>query len=288
MKSGIASSPPFVPDVFNRRDRLEIKTPAQIEAMRRAGLVVASVLDLVVAQIAPGITTAELDQIAAAGIRAAGALPSFLGYHGFPACICVSVNDEVVHGIPGARTIEAGDLVSVDCGAIVAGWHGDAAVTVAVAATEADQALLLATEDALWAGLAVTQIGAKVSDIGAAVEASVRAAGPYGIVEEFVGHGIGTAMHLPPDVPNFGAPGRGPRLVAGLALAIEPMVTAGQRWVQVLEDEWTAVTADGSKAAHFEHTVAITEEGPWVLTAHDGGAARFAALSVPSPAARRA
>jgi methionyl aminopeptidase len=281
-------SPRSVPDMFSRRDRLEIKTPAQIEGMRRAGLVVAATLERLVTEVVPGVTTRDLDRIAADAIRAAGATPSFLGYHGFPGCICVSVNDEVVHGIPGPRVLDAGDLVSIDCGAIVAGWHGDAAVSIAIAGSPVDLALLRATEQALWAGLAAVQIDGRISDIGAAVERSVRAAGPYGIVEEFVGHGIGTAMHLPPDVPNYGTPGRGARIVAGLALAVEPMVTVGERHVHVLADDWTAVTVDGSRAAHFEHTVAVTENGPWVLTAPDGGAERFAALGVASPAAARA
>ena len=274
--------------MFNRRERLEIKTPSQIDSMRRAGLVVARALERVVAEVGVGASTADLDQIAAESIRSAGATPSFLGYLGFPACICVSVNDEVVHGIPGSRVLAAGDLVSIDCGAIVDGWHGDAAVTVAINPEDADRDLMAATDRALWAGLAVVRAGGHVSDIGAAVEARIRGeATKYGIVEDFVGHGIGSAMHLPPDVPNYGRPGQGPRLVPGLALAVEPMVTRGTHEVHHLADDWTVVTDDGSRAAHFEHTVAVTEAGPWVLTALDGGAARFAELGVASPAAER-
>jgi methionyl aminopeptidase len=257
--------------VFRQRDRIELKTPDQIEIMRAAGLVVAQTLQAVKEQVRVGVTTAELDDCAAAAIRDAGALPSFLGYHGFPAHICTSVNHEVVHGIPGPRQLAAGDVISVDCGAIVDGWHGDAAITIFVGEPQPEVAQLSAvTETALWAGLRAARPGGRLTDISHAVERAVRAAGDYGIVEEYVGHGIGSAMHMDPSVPNYGRPGRGPRLVPGMALAVEPMVTLGHPAVAVQEDDWTVVTADGGWAAHWEHTVAITEEGPWVLTSLDG------------------
>lgn len=258
--------------MFRRGERIEIKTPEQLQLMRRAGLVVADALDAVREALREGVTTAELDAVAAGVIAAAGASPSFLGYHGYPATICVSVNDEIVHGIPGPRVLAEGDVVSVDCGAIVEGWHGDAAFTAGVGSLTPENARLVElTEQALWAGLAQAVVGGRLSDIGHAVETTVRAAGPYGIVEEYVGHGIGTAMHMDPSVPNYGRPGHGPRLVAGMALAVEPMVTAGDRHTRLLDDDWTVVTADGGWAAHWEHTVALTPDGPWVTTDRDGG-----------------
>ena len=278
--------------MFRRKDRIEIKTPEQIALMREAGLVVARTLELLRSSVAPGMTTRALDAIAEESIRSHGAVPSFLGYHGFPASICTSVNDEVVHGIPGDRVLEAGDQISIDCGAILAGWHGDAAITVGVGEIEPDAVeLSRVTEDALWLGLAAAQVGNRVADIGVAVESSVRSAPGgtvYGIVEEYVGHGIGTSMHMDPNVPNYATGGRSPVIAVGMALAVEPMVCAGARAVETLDDDWTVVTVDGLRACHWEHTVAITDEGPWVLTALDGGAARFAALGVASPAASRA
>ena len=257
--------------MFRGRDRIEVKSPEQLALMREAGLVVARTLEAVRAEVRPGITTGRLDEIAAQAIGDQGATPSFLGYHGFPAHICVSVGDEVVHGIPGARVLVEGDLVSIDCGAIVAGWHGDAAITVAVGTVSpVAEELSRVTEAALWAGLAAARPGARLTDIGSAIESSIRAAGPYGIVEDYVGHGIGSAMHMEPAVPNLGRPGRGPRLVPGMALAIEPMVTLGGAEVHLEADDWTVRTDDGSLAAHWEHTVAITEEGPWVLTSLAG------------------
>ncbi len=270
---------------------VEIKTPEQLAQMRRAGLVVAGTLELVAGTITDGITTADLDVLAEQHIRGCGAVPSFLGYQGFPASICVSVNQQVVHGIPGSLELRSGDLVSVDCGAIVDGWHGDAAVSVVVGGQpEAGvETLLGVTDSALWQGISAARAGGRVSDVSAAVEEEVRShdgAGPgldpgLGIVEDYVGHGIGTAMHQPPNVPNTGKPGRGARLVPGVALAIEPMLTLGDPETTVLDDDWTVVTVDGSWAAHFEHTVAVTETGVWVLTAHDGGRERLAALGVP-------
>src|SRR5579863_8447450 len=209
-----------------RGQEIQLKTPEQFAVMREAGLVVAHTLATVAAAVRPGISTAELDTLAAREIKAAGATPSFLGYHGYPATICTSVNDEIVHGIPSpARHLDEGDIISIDCGAIVRGWHGDAAVTVGVGPISAGHAALLSTcEAALWAGLAQARPGARLGDISHAVESGVAAAGPYGVVEEYTGHGIGTAMHMDPPVPNYGRPGRGLRLRAGMALAVEPMV----------------------------------------------------------------
>jgi methionyl aminopeptidase len=265
------------------RDRgLEIKTPAQIDLMRRAGLVVGRALETLRAAVRPGVSTAELDAIAEDSIRSAGATPSFLGYLGFPASICVSVNDEVIHGIPGGRVLEDGDVVSLDCGAIVDGWHGDAAISVGVGEVDPDlRELMAVTEDALWHGIAAARLGGRVSDISHAVEAHVRDRGTYGIVQDYVGHGIGSQMHQPPDVPNYGRPGRGPRLVPGLALAVEPMVTLGDPETVLMDDDWTVVAADGRPAAHAEHTFTLTPNGAWVLTALDGGESRLTELGVP-------
>lgn len=274
--------------MFNKKSHIEIKTPNQFKLMRAAGLVVADTLSLLRDSVKPGMTTRDLDEIARESISSADAEPSFLGYHGFPAVVCISVNDEIVHGIPGDRVINDGDVVSIDCGAIVEGWHGDAAVSVAVGEPSAEvRELLRVTEEALWRGLAKAVAGGRLSDIGHAVETHVRAEGDYGIVEEYVGHGIGTSMHMDPSVPNYGEPGHGPELLVGMALAVEPMINLGSRHTRVLGDEWTVVTQDGRWSAHFEHTVAITEQGPWVLTAHDGGAERFATLNVASPATFR-
>lgn len=265
-----------------RRQRLEIKTPEQVDAMRRAGVVVAETLAMLRDLARPGLTTADLDAAAEAHIRGLGAEPSFLGYQGFTGSLCVSVNEEVVHGVPGGRVLAEGDLVSIDCGAIVDGWHGDAAISVTLGDVPPEVTeLVRVTEDALWAGVAAMATGEVVGDVSRAVEQAVRRAGVYGVVEDFTGHGIGTAMHLPPDVPNVAHSGRSPRLVPGLALAVEPMVTLGTPEVDVLDDGWTAVTTDGSWAAHVEHTIAITPEGPWVLTALDGGRAELAARGVP-------
>jgi methionyl aminopeptidase len=257
------------------RDRVQYKRPEDIRAMRRAGLVVAAAHEAVRGGLRPGVTTAELDALAADAIAAAGATPSFLGYHGFPATTCLSVNDEVVHGIPGRRELRPGDVVSVDCGAVVEGWHGDAAFTAVLDPVgEADAALSEATREAMWAGIAALATGERVGDVGAAVEDSV--AGRYAIVEGYVGHGIGTAMHQPPEVLNHRSRDRGPRLRPGLCVAVEPMLTRGGAECEVLDDDWTVVTADGSRAAHWEHTVALHDTGIWVLTAPDGGTAGLA------------
>jgi methionyl aminopeptidase len=261
---------------------IQLKTPDQIVGMRRAGLVVGETLELLRSSVRAGITTGELDAIAEENIRSSGATPSFKGYHGFPGSICASVNDEVVHGIPGGRTLADGDLVSIDCGAIVDGWHGDAAITVAVGQvpTEVTE-LMRVTEEAMWRGIGAARLGGRVTDISHAVESHVRSQGDFGILEDYVGHGIGSEMHQPPNVPNFGRPGRGPKLVRGLALAVEPMITLGGKDTVVLEDDWTVITADGTWAAHFEHTFTLTPTGTWVLTALDGGEAALTALGVP-------
>lgn len=265
-----------------RERGVEIKTPEQIALMRKAGLVVGETLDLMRRTVRPGITTGELDAVAEDHIRSKGAVPSFKGYHGFPGSLCVSVNDEVVHGIPGDRVVEDGDVVSIDCGAIVEGWHGDAAVTVAVGEVPAEvRELIRVTEEAMWHGIAAARLGGRVTDISHAVETYVRSQGSYGILEDYVGHGIGSAMHQPPNVPNYGKPGRGPRLVRGLALAVEPMVVLGSPDTRVLEDDWTVVTEDGRWAAHAENTFTLTENGAWVLTALDGGEAKLTELGVP-------
>ena len=265
-----------------RERGIEIKSPAQIDKMRVAGLVVGETLELLRTSVRAGMTTLELDRIAEDNIRSSGATPSFKGYHGFTGSICASINDEVVHGIPGERVIEDGDVISIDCGAIVDGWHGDAAITVAVGDVPPEALeLMRVTEEAMWRGFAAASLGGRVTDISHAVESYVRSQGDFGVVEDYVGHGIGTAMHQPPNVPNFGRPGRGPKLVEGLALAVEPMVVAGDQATHVLADDWTVKTDDGSLAAHFEHTFTLTPQGTWILTAIDGGEARLKELGVP-------
>ena len=252
---------------------IELKTPGEIDAMRVAGALVARALAAVTTAARPGVSTGELDVIAEQVIRDGGGVPSFLGYHGYPASICASVNEQIVHGIPAATQVLAdGDLLSVDCGAIVEGWHGDAAVTIAVGTgAPADLALSAACREALEAGIAAVRAGARLSDVSHAVQTATEAAGrrdgvTYGIVEEYGGHGIGTAMHMDPFLANHGAPGQGPRLVVGMALAVEPMLTAGDPETRELDDGWTVVTADGSRAAHWEHSVAVTDDGPRILT----------------------
>jgi methionyl aminopeptidase len=259
--------------MFSRRTPIELKTPAQLDRMRAAGLVVARTLGMLREAVAPGVTTAELDKLAEVSIRNAGAVPSFLGYQGYPATICTSVNDEVVHAIPSPdRVLHEGDLISIDCGAIVDGWHGDAAITFGVGALiPVDEQLSQATKAALEAGIAAMVPGNRLTDVSHAIESATRAAeARYGrafaIVEGYGGHGIGRQMHMDPFLPNEGAPGRGPLLVPGSVLAIEPMLTLGSPKTLVLDDAWTVVTADGSRAAHWEHSVAVAEDGPRVLT----------------------
>ena len=248
--------------------------------MRAAGLVVGRTLQRVGAAVRPGVTTAELDALAEHSIRAEGAVPSFLGYHGFRGSICTSMGAEVVHGIPAVdRVVREGQLLSIDCGAVLDGWHGDAAVTVPVGDCAPELLeLCTVTEQAMWAGLAAARVGGHLSDIGAAVERVVRPHG-YGLLEEYTGHGIGTALHEPPPVSNLGPRGRaqGMELPPGLVLAVEPMVTLGSPEVVELDDGWTVVTRDGRQAAHWEHTVAVTPAGPYVLTALDAGQGRTSA-----------
>ncbi|WP_345429319.1 type I methionyl aminopeptidase [Actinoallomurus vinaceus] len=256
-----------------RNPAIQIKTPGELDVMREAGLVVARTLERLVEAVKPGMTTADLDAIAEESIRSEGATPSFKGYQGFPACICTSINEEIVHGIPNpSKVLTEGDVISIDCGAIVDGWHGDSAVTVPVGEITAEERRLLEVcEESLWRGLAAGKADGRLSDIGNAVETYIRGQGDYGIVEEYVGHGIGTEMHMDPAVPNYGLPGRGPLLVPGMCFAVEPMVNLGTAETILLEDEWTVITGDGRRSAHFEHTFAVTEDGPWVLTALDGG-----------------
>ncbi|MFV0461418.1 MAG: type I methionyl aminopeptidase [Actinomycetales bacterium] len=261
-----------------RRDRIQYKSDDQIRIMRRAGLVVADAL-AAACEVAsrPGVTTAQVDAAAAETISAAGATSNFLGYGHppFPAVTCISVNEEIVHGIPGDRVLAAGDLVSIDCGAVVDGWHGDAAVTVVCggdsSAAPEDLAVSAATRQALWAGIAACAGGRTLGDVGAAIEDSVGEG--FGILEHYTGHGIGTAMHMEPEVMNYRVQGRTPKLRPGLCIAIEPMCTIGSPDVLTAPDDWTVVTEDGSHGAHWEHTVAIHAGGIWVLTAHDGGVA---------------
>jgi methionyl aminopeptidase len=254
------------------------RSHAELEKMRDAGRLVAEVLTELSSLVAPGITTADLDAVAEQRIVAAGAMPAFKGYHGYPATICASVNDEVIHGIPsGRRVLQEGDIVSIDVGASLDGYYGDSAVTLPVGqVSEEATRLLRATEEALYKAIEHARPGNRVSDIGHAVQQHVEAFG-FSVVREFVGHGIGQRMHEEPQVPNYGEPGRGPRLSEGMVLAIEPMVNAGRQAVKVLTDGWTAVTRDGSLSAHFEHTVAVTAGEPWILTARE----------VPVPASRK-
>jgi methionyl aminopeptidase len=246
------------------------KSSQEVDRMRRAGRLVGHTLSIVSAAARPGVSLLELDQLAERTIREAGATPSFLGYHGFPATLCLSPNDVVVHGIPNGYVLQEGDVLSIDCGAIVEGYHGDAAVTIPIGEVdEAAMRLIATTERSMWAGIGQVRAGRRLSDIGHAVEQVALEPG-YGVVREYVGHGIGTAMHEEPQVPNYGRPGRGLRLDVGLVLAIEPMLNQGGPETEVLDDGWTVVTRDGSRSAHFEHTVAITPAGPEVLTLLDG------------------
>ncbi|HEY5822309.1 MAG TPA: type I methionyl aminopeptidase [Propionibacteriaceae bacterium] len=281
--------------MFGSQRGIELKTPDQLRQMRRAGLVVAQAIAATVAEVRAGVTTRELDAVAAEVIRTGGAEPSFLDYGaldgvgGFRGVTCISVNEEVVHGVPGDRALVDGDLVSIDCGAIIEGWHGDSAVTVFVGEPSPEAgALSEITRMAMWHGIAAARLGGHIGDISAAVESFVREREPsYGIVEEYVGHGIGSAMHQPPDVPNvttrgvLRTAGRGVKIVEGLALAVEPMLTLGEPDNHVLEDDWTVVTDDGSLACHWEHTMTVTAQGLWVLTAEDGGEQMLSALGVP-------
>jgi len=246
------------------------RSTAELEKMRAAGRLVGEVLTELSAHVRPGVTTAALDEIAETLIRRAGATPAFKGYHGYPATICASINEEVIHGIPsGRRILNEGDVISIDVGASLDGYYGDSAVTLPVGPVSEQAATLLrVTEESLYKAIERVRVGGRISDIGHAVQHHVEAYG-FSVVREFVGHGIGQRMHEEPQVPNYGEPGRGPRLSEGMVLAIEPMVNAGKPAVKVLADGWTAVTRDSSLSAHFEHTVAVTADGPWILTARE-------------------
>jgi methionyl aminopeptidase len=243
------------------------KSPAEIEKMRAASQLVAQVLDELAAMVVPGISTQDLDEAAEQRVRAAGAEPAFKGYRGYPATLCASANEQVIHGIPNRAPLKAGDIISLDMGVKLGGYYGDSAVTVPVGAVSDEAARLLrVTQEALEKGIAQVRVGGRISDIGHAIQKHVEAHG-FSVVREFVGHGIGASLHEEPQIANYGEPGRGPRLAEGMTLAIEPMVNMGKPAVKVLADGWTAVTKDGSLSAHFEHTVAVTKNGPDVLTA---------------------
>ncbi|NLY42997.1 MAG: type I methionyl aminopeptidase [Clostridiaceae bacterium] len=245
---------------------ITIKAAQEIEYMREAGRIVYEAHNLVEKAIQPGITTEELDSIAEKYIRSQGAIPSFKGYNGFPASICASLNDEVVHGIPGLRKLKDGDIISIDIGAMYKGYHGDAARTHPVGkCSEEALRLIRVTRESFYKGLAYAVEGRRLSDISAAIQRYVEKNG-YSVVRDFVGHGIGQNMHEDPQVPNYGVPGRGPRLVSGMTLAIEPMVNAGDYRVRIMPNNWTVVTADGSLSAHYEHTILITKGDPEILT----------------------
>ena len=244
------------------------KSPAELEKMRRSGRIVREVLDALKGMVKPGISTMDLERAAEKKIRDAGAKPAFKGYYDYPCVLCTSINHEIVHGIPSERRVlREGDIVSIDCGVVLDGYYGDAAITVPVGENVAPELkkLMEVTEASLYRGIAAARIGNTVGDVGAAVQELVEANG-FSVVREFVGHGIGTRLHEDPQVPNYGVRGHGARLREGMVLAIEPMVNAGHPGARLLEDKWTAVTEDGSYSAHFEHCVAVTEDGPVILT----------------------
>ena len=261
---------------------IQIKTLEELKVMRRAGLLVGQTLELLRSTIKVGMRTDALDAVAAANIKRAGGTSNFNGYHGFTGTICVSLNDEIVHGIPGDRVIEDGDVVSIDCGAIIEGWHGDAAISVGLGKIDsADQKLMDVCEESMWRGIAAGCSGARLSNIGQAIEHYVKSQGKYGILQEYGGHGIGTEMHMEPHVLNFGKSGFGPEILPGMALAIEPMITRGTHKTRVLGDGWTVVSTDKSHGAHFEHTYCIAPDGKhFVLTALDGGKEKLGALGI--------
>jgi methionyl aminopeptidase len=261
---------------------IEIKNLEQLKSMRKAGLVVAETLKLIKEQAQIGMTTLDLNNLAIDNLAKHGATSSFLGYHGFPAVICASVNEEIVHGIPNKRKLISGDVISIDFGAIIEGWHGDAAISFGLGDVDsADQKLMDVCEESLWQGIAAGKKGAKLTDISAAVEGYINSQGRYGILREYGGHGIGSAMHQEPHILNFGPAGNGPELTVGMALAIEPMITRGNEKTKVLGDNWTVVSNDSSTGAHFEHTYTIAPDGKlFVLTAFDGGKAELNRLGV--------
>ena len=261
---------------------IELKTLEQLKSMRKAGLVVADTLKLIKQSAQIGMTTLDLNEIAVTNLAKHGAKSSFLGYHGFPAVICASVNEEVVHGIPNKRKLVSGDLLSVDYGAIIEDWHGDAAISFGLGEIDpADQKLMDVCEESMWRGIAAGKKGGKLTDISAAIEGYINSQGKYGILREYGGHGIGSAMHQEPHILNFGPAGNGPELVVGMALALEPMITRGNERTKVLSDDWTVVSHDSSKGAHFEHTYTIAPDGKaFVLTALDGGKEQLGRLGI--------
>jgi len=261
---------------------IELKTLEQLKSMRKAGLVVADTLKLIKQSAQIGMTTLDLNEIAVTNLAKHGAKSSFLGYHGFPAVICASVNEEVVHGIPNKRKLVSGDLLSVDFGAIIEDWHGDAAISFGLGEIDpADQKLMDVCEESMWRGIAAGKKGGKLTDISAAIEGYINSQGKYGILREYGGHGIGSAMHQEPHILNFGPAGNGPELVVGMALALEPMITRGNERTKVLSDDWTVVSHDSSKGAHFEHTYTIAPDGKaFVLTALDGGKEQLGRLGI--------
>ncbi|ASY23448.1 methionyl aminopeptidase [Candidatus Nanopelagicus abundans] len=262
---------------------IELKNLDQLKSMRKAGLVVADTLQLLKQSAQVGMTTLELNEIAVGNLSKHSAKSSFLGYHGFPAVICASVNEEVVHGIPNKRKLISGDVLSIDFGAIIDDWHGDAAISFGLGEVDpADQKLMDVCEESMWRGIAAGKKGGKLTDISAAIESYINSQGKYGILREYGGHGIGSAMHQEPHILNFGPAGNGPELVPGMALALEPMITRGNERTKVLSDDWTVVSQDSSKGAHFEHTYTIAPDGKaFVLTSLDGGKEQLARLGIP-------
>jgi methionyl aminopeptidase len=261
---------------------IQIKTLDQLKSMRKAGLVVAHTLNMIRDSAEIGMTTVDLDLLAVRSLDKYNAKSSFKGYHGYPSVICASVNEEVVHGIPNKRALQDGDILSVDFGAIIDGWHGDAAISIGMGNVDpADQKLMDVCEESMWRGIAAGINGGKLTDISAAVESYINSQGKYGILREYGGHGIGSEMHQEPHILNFGKGGNGPDLIPGMALAIEPMITRGSEKTKVLSDDWTVVSQDHSRGAHFEHTYAIAPDGkPFVLTAIDGGKAELNRLGI--------
>ena len=261
---------------------IQIKSLGQLQLMRKAGLIVAEALNLMKAAVAPGISPLELDAIAADYLEANNAIPSFLNYHGYPNVVCASVNHEVVHGIPNERLLVTGDIISIDFGAVVNGWHGDSAFSIGVGEIDpADQKLMDTCEESMWRGIAAAKVGGHLTDISHAIESYIQSQGKYGILREYGGHGIGTEMHQEPHILNYGPPGLGPELKVGFALAIEPMITRGTEKMKTLSDDWTVIASDKSNGAHFEHSFALLPDGkPFVLTALDGGASDLGRLGV--------
>lgn len=269
------------------RENIELKSNAEICAIRKAGLIVADIHAALRKAVKPGVTTKDMDTVALGVLEAAGAKSNFFGYYDYPGQICASVNEVIVHGIPDGRVLEPGDLVSFDCGAVIDGWHGDAAFSMVVPGGDPEirkrrERLSVITEECMWRGIAQLALGSRIGDVGRAIDDFVVGleGEEFAIVEDYVGHGIGTAMHMEPDVPNFRTRSRGAKLKAGMVVCVEPMLTAGEQENVTLEDDWTVVTLDGSDACHWEHEVAIHSGGIWVLTAPDGGVAGLAPFGV--------